>query len=331
MKQLLCISLLLVLLICPRSALAQDPPSHLGGGTVQSVQIDNTGNTLFTGSVSSSNYRPVLTFQPISAPNATLFGNFSGSSAAGQYVQLIEGSGITLTGTPTTLTISASGGTTHDLLGTANQVTVSGGTGSVGGAGNVTLSLPSVINATTINLSSGLGFNANGIGVTFNRGATLLDSGANAVTLKGSCTFNDNATGLTPIICTNTTPSIADMLTFNSYAGGVTRITAGGDLITHALTSNASANLQGGASVSSNIAFNANGIGLTFNRGATLLDSGTNAVTLTGSLATTLGYYLPPQTAPANPASGWVLYTDTSGGHLKAKASTGTVVDLGTP
>lgn len=40
---------------------------------------------------------------------------------------------------------------------------------------------------------------------------------------------------------------------------------------------------------------------------------------------------LPPSTAPANPASGWVIYCDTSDGKLKAKASTGTIVVLGTP
>jgi hypothetical protein len=41
---------------------------------------------------------------------------------------------------------------------------------------------------------------------------------------------------------------------------------------------------------------------------------------------------LVPQTAPSNPASGWVLYVDSGDGNkLKAKASTGTVVTLGTP
>lgn len=44
------------------------------------------------------------------------------------------------------------------------------------------------------------------------------------------------------------------------------------------------------------------------------------------------GTNLAPQTAPASPASGWTLYTDSGDGNkLKAKASTGTVVTLGTP
>ena len=40
---------------------------------------------------------------------------------------------------------------------------------------------------------------------------------------------------------------------------------------------------------------------------------------------------LPPITAPANPASGFVLYVDTADGKLKAKASTGTVTTLASP
>jgi hypothetical protein len=37
-------------------------------------------------------------------------------------------------------------------------------------------------------------------------------------------------------------------------------------------------------------------------------------------------------TAPASPASGWTLYVDSGDSNkLKAKASTGTVVTLGTP
>jgi len=44
------------------------------------------------------------------------------------------------------------------------------------------------------------------------------------------------------------------------------------------------------------------------------------------------GHTLVPQTAPASPLSGWTLYTDSGDGNkLKAKASTGTVVTIGTP
>jgi len=38
-----------------------------------------------------------------------------------------------------------------------------------------------------------------------------------------------------------------------------------------------------------------------------------------------------PSTAPSGPTSGWIIYCDSSDGKLKAKASTGTVVTLGTP
>lgn len=56
------------------------------------------------------------------------------------------------------------------------------------------------------------------------------------------------------------------------------------------------------------------------------------AITLgAGSITVALGA-LTPIAAPASPASGWVLYTDSGDGNkLKAKASTGTVVTLGTP
>jgi hypothetical protein len=58
----------------------------------------------------------------------------------------------------------------------------------------------------------------------------------------------------------------------------------------------------------------------------------TGAATFAGSVTHTLGTNLPPQTAPASPASGWVLYIDSGDGNkLKAKASTGTVVTIGTP
>lgn len=38
-----------------------------------------------------------------------------------------------------------------------------------------------------------------------------------------------------------------------------------------------------------------------------------------------------PCAAPADPVSGWSIYVDTADGKLKAKASTGTIVVLGTP
>jgi hypothetical protein len=58
----------------------------------------------------------------------------------------------------------------------------------------------------------------------------------------------------------------------------------------------------------------------------------TGAAAFVGAVTHTLGTNLPPQTAPASPASGWVLYTDSGDSNkLKAKASTGTVVTLGTP
>jgi hypothetical protein len=38
-----------------------------------------------------------------------------------------------------------------------------------------------------------------------------------------------------------------------------------------------------------------------------------------------------PQTAPASPATGFVIYTDTADGKLKAKAHTGTVTILASP
>ena len=57
-----------------------------------------------------------------------------------------------------------------------------------------------------------------------------------------------------------------------------------------------------------------------------------STATFAGAVTHTLGTNLPPQTAPASPASGWVLYTDSGDGNkLKAKASTGTVVTIGTP
>jgi hypothetical protein len=43
-------------------------------------------------------------------------------------------------------------------------------------------------------------------------------------------------------------------------------------------------------------------------------------------------WVLPPVSPPAAPSSGWVLYTDaTDGDKLKAQASNGTIVTLGTP
>jgi len=53
---------------------------------------------------------------------------------------------------------------------------------------------------------------------------------------------------------------------------------------------------------------------------------------VTGTLTASSGHYYPPQTAPSNPAAGWVIYTDSGDGNkIKAKASTGTTVTIGTP
>lgn len=52
----------------------------------------------------------------------------------------------------------------------------------------------------------------------------------------------------------------------------------------------------------------------------------------TGLLDLTKGAHILPAAAPSAPASGWVLYVDSGDGNkLKAIASTGTVVPLGTP
>ncbi len=46
----------------------------------------------------------------------------------------------------------------------------------------------------------------------------------------------------------------------------------------------------------------------------------------------TQGVSLPPRAAPSNPSTGWILYTDSGDSNkLKAKASNGTTVTLGTP
>lgn len=50
-----------------------------------------------------------------------------------------------------------------------------------------------------------------------------------------------------------------------------------------------------------------------------------------GDVTVNTNVRLVPGTAPGNPASGWRLYTDVADGKLKAKASTGTTVTLGTP
>lgn len=55
-------------------------------------------------------------------------------------------------------------------------------------------------------------------------------------------------------------------------------------------------------------------------------------ITSGSSITAALGFYEPPQTAPSDPATGWVIYTDAGDGNkLKAKASTGTIVPLATP
>ena len=59
-----------------------------------------------------------------------------------------------------------------------------------------------------------------------------------------------------------------------------------------------------------------------------------NPVSQGGTLGGFIGatQTLAPSTAPAAPSSGWTLYTDSGDGNkLKAKASTGTIVTLGTP
>lgn len=59
-----------------------------------------------------------------------------------------------------------------------------------------------------------------------------------------------------------------------------------------------------------------------------------NPVSQGGTLGGFIGVTqtLAPSTAPAAPSSGWTLYTDSGDGNkLKAKASTGTIVTLGTP
>jgi hypothetical protein len=49
------------------------------------------------------------------------------------------------------------------------------------------------------------------------------------------------------------------------------------------------------------------------------------------AVGATGGLCVLPHPAPAAPPSGWVLYVDAADGRLKAIASTGTIVTLGTP
>jgi hypothetical protein len=75
-------------------------------------------------------------------------------------------------------------------------------------------------------------------------------------------------------------------------------------------------------------------IGDTGNAPAASAPSAGYAIAITlgaGSIEIALGA-LAPITAPAAPASGWVLYTDSGDGDkLKAKAANGTIALLGTP
>lgn len=102
---------------------------------------------------------------------------------------------------PLTRPISAAGGggeTTaatiagaKNLIGTTDQVVVTNGVGVLVGSSNATVSLPQSIATTSspsfaeLTLADNLISNTNGKGITFKRGAALLDSGASAVTLTG--------------------------------------------------------------------------------------------------------------------------------------------------
>lgn len=89
------------------------------------------------------------------------------------------------------------------------------------------------------------------------------------------------------------------------------------------LTLSGHTGITGGGSGDSNLYLDAGGTGDTVVRGA---------VTERARFLNGGGLKILPTTAPSTPGSGWTLYVDSGDSNkLKAKASTGTVVTLGTP
>lgn len=85
---------------------------------------------LFTTSVANPTTSPALSFSLTNAANNTVFGNFSGGSAAPSYYTLAAGTGLSLTPSGSTVTL-ANTGVTQIVAGTDVTISPIGGTGVV--------------------------------------------------------------------------------------------------------------------------------------------------------------------------------------------------------
>lgn len=103
---------------------------------------------LFTTSVATATTSPALTFALTNAGNNTVFGNFSGSSAAPHYWTLVAGNGLSLAPSGSTVTL-ASTGVTRIIAGTNIGISPIGGTGDVTiNATSLTIPVTSVFSRT---------------------------------------------------------------------------------------------------------------------------------------------------------------------------------------
>lgn len=162
------------------------------------------------------------------------------------------------------------------------------------GAGGWALQAISTSNLTApVTITGGnLTFATNSTGLVFPQGYTLLGSGANQVTGTGALKLAPT-TNIVPLTITGSSGATEHLLDLNSFGGSggnVGYVTPLGQLVMAS-----TATIPGFSAFAGNdpyfsdcgIRFLTNGKGLTLNRGATLVDSGSNEATLNGTLKIT--------------------------------------------
>jgi len=324
------LALILALIVGASSIFAADAANDVLLNQRNSANDDNvqrnvtaTANSLFAFDASlvpTATSAPILASVQANASGGLLLKNFSGTTV----MTVGPGSG-------TGVAFNASG------LTSVNSVTAASGSALTftGGDSGASLVLGALSGSDANAIFSPKGIGAVKILRTADKASYLsgieLETGAGAGSFYPGLAWRDTALGrLANIYSYREAGSFATSMVFQtSVAGSATptsamRIDSGQKVFL--LATGAAGTATG---VSSGGLQSAN-FGLSTVSGGASYFGG--AATFAGAVTHTLGTNYPPQTAPASPASGWVLYTDSGDGNkLKAKASTGTVVTIGTP
>ena len=297
-----------------------------GGSSFQPIDSDLTAIAALT---TTANGRGLLTASALTAAGLGLTNGATidtiGAKTQSGTGNLVLATSPTLT-TPTIDSITASGNTSLTLTGGTTGASLVLGSGAT--AGNATIA-PTGTGVVAI---AGTGSKLTIAGTTASTSTTtgsLINAGgfgnAGAAFFGGTVSIPYSTDG-TPSLRFNSDSTIG----IGSFEGASLRFSIGG---TRRFLMANDSTLYGEGNAASLRLASTGTITFTPTGGTALtLTATTLAATFAGAVTHTLGTNLPPQTAPASPASGWTLYTDSGDGNkLKAKASTGTVVTIGTP